>query len=48
MASRVFMLKTDEFMRLMTKEHILGKVVAYVYVIEFQKRGKCTAQWLSL
>lgn len=48
MAARVFMLKVDHFMDLIKNKHILGKVIAYVYIIEFQKRGKGFLTLLSL
>ncbi|XP_058727025.1 uncharacterized protein LOC131598443 [Vicia villosa] len=37
--SRVFKLKFDELLSDLTKKGILGKVLAYMYTIEFQKRG---------
>ena len=37
--ARVFRLKKDELINDIYKHHIFGRVVAYVYVIEFQKRG---------
>ncbi|UYV62704.1 hypothetical protein LAZ67_2001639, partial [Cordylochernes scorpioides] len=37
--SRVFNLKSKELIRDLIKNQIFGKVVAYVYTIEFQKRG---------
>ncbi|MCH86997.1 helicase-like protein, partial [Trifolium medium] len=37
--ARVFKIKLDELMKDLTKKHILGRVVAYMYTIEFQKRG---------
>jgi len=37
--ARVFKMKKDEFIDDIYKKHIFGHVVAYVYVIEFQKRG---------
>ena len=37
--SRVFKLKKDQLMNDLTKGKIYGKVVAYLWVIEFQKRG---------
>lgn len=40
MAAKVFMLKVERFMSLMKEQHILGKIIAYVYVVEFQKRGE--------
>ncbi|XP_058726418.1 uncharacterized protein LOC131597759 [Vicia villosa] len=37
--SRVFIIKLDELLSDLTKKHVLGRVVAYIYTIEFQKRG---------
>ncbi|XP_058742520.1 uncharacterized protein LOC131615017 [Vicia villosa] len=37
--SKVFKMKFDELMVDLTKRHVLGKVLAYIYTIEFQKRG---------
>ncbi|KAK7089794.1 hypothetical protein V1264_024238 [Littorina saxatilis] len=37
--ARVFKLHLAELINDITKRHVLGKPVAYVYVIEFQKRG---------
>ncbi|XP_058733726.1 uncharacterized protein LOC131605381 [Vicia villosa] len=37
--SRVFKIKLDELLSDLTKKHVLGRVVAYIYIIEFQKRG---------
>ncbi|XP_058758996.1 uncharacterized protein LOC131632231, partial [Vicia villosa] len=37
--SKVFKMKFDELMVDITKRHVLGKVLAYIYTIEFQKRG---------
>lgn len=39
LCSRVFNLKLKCLLEDITKKHVLGKVVAYVYTIEFQKRG---------
>lgn len=39
LCSRVFNLKLRSLLHDLTKKHVLGKVVAYVYTIEFQKRG---------
>lgn len=36
---RIFKMKLDELMDDLLKRNIFGKVIAYVYVIEFQKRG---------
>ncbi|KAI5413759.1 hypothetical protein KIW84_058058 [Lathyrus oleraceus] len=37
--SRVFKMKFDELLSDLTKKSLLGKVLAYMYTIEFQKRG---------
>ncbi|XP_055352995.1 uncharacterized protein LOC129598933 [Paramacrobiotus metropolitanus] len=37
--ARVFKLKLDELMKDILKKKVFGTVTAYVYVIEFQKRG---------
>ena len=37
--SRVFQLKVEELMRRIRKHRIFGTVIAFVYVIEFQKHG---------
>ncbi|XP_058775057.1 uncharacterized protein LOC131649304 [Vicia villosa] len=37
--SKVFKIKFDELMTDITKRHVLGKVIAFMYTIEFQKRG---------
>ncbi|KAI5387620.1 hypothetical protein KIW84_073638 [Lathyrus oleraceus] len=37
--SRVFKMKFDELLSDLTKKNLLGKVLAYMYTIEFQKRG---------
>ena len=39
MVVRVFNSKLEEFKKDILKNHVLGKVRAYSYVIEFQKRG---------
>ena len=39
LVATVFKLKLDEFFEDVLKRHVLGKVVAYTSVIEFQKRG---------
>jgi hypothetical protein len=36
---RVFRSKLETMKEMLTKKHILGIVKAYVYVVEFQKRG---------
>jgi hypothetical protein len=37
--SRVFQLKKDAIIKDIYKNGVLGRTVAYVYAIEFQKRG---------
>ncbi|XP_019451814.1 PREDICTED: uncharacterized protein LOC109353911 [Lupinus angustifolius] len=37
--SRVFKIKFEELLQDLKKRHVLGKVIAYMYTIEFQKRG---------
>ncbi|KAF1872358.1 hypothetical protein Lal_00016656 [Lupinus albus] len=37
--SRVFKMKIEELLHDLKKIHVLGKVLAYMYTIEFQKRG---------
>ncbi|MBW0567993.1 hypothetical protein O181_107708 [Austropuccinia psidii MF-1] len=37
--TRVFYLKLQSMMRDLTKKNFLGKVVSYVYTVEFQKQG---------
>ncbi|KAG4958861.1 hypothetical protein JHK87_035494 [Glycine soja] len=37
--SRVFRLKYEQMLSDLTKNHLFGKVVAYIHTIEFQKRG---------
>jgi len=39
LVDRFFHAKLEELKKKLTKEDILGKVRAYVYVVEFQKRG---------
>ncbi|KAE8260490.1 hypothetical protein A4X13_0g301 [Tilletia indica] len=39
LVSRVFWLKLDELLRTLTKQHVMGEVLAYCYSVEFQKRG---------
>lgn len=45
---RVFRAKLEEMKRLLIKEGILGMVKAYVYVVEFQKRGLPHAHFLLI
>ncbi|XP_051155716.1 uncharacterized protein LOC127278181 [Leptopilina boulardi] len=37
--ARVFELKKEEFINIIVKEKLFGEVQAYVYVVEYQKRG---------
>ncbi len=39
LTARVFNIKLREMMKDLCEKHWLGKVIAYIYVIEFQKRG---------
>jgi hypothetical protein len=39
LVARVFRAKLETMKDMLTKNHILGVVKAYVYVVEFQKRG---------
>ena len=39
LVARVFKLKKDELLKDIYKRRVIGSVAAYVYVIEFQKRG---------
>ena len=39
LTTRVFHIKLQEMMKDLCKKHYLGRVIAHVYVIEFQKRG---------
>ena len=39
LTARVFHKKLQHLMELLLKKHVLGKVVAHCYVVEFQKRG---------
>jgi hypothetical protein len=45
---RVFRAKLEELKNLLFKKHILGKVKACVYVVEFQKRGLPHAHFLLI
>jgi hypothetical protein len=44
----VFRAKLEELNNLLFKKHILGKVKAHVYVLEFQKRGLPHAHFLLI
>ena len=37
--ARVFKLKVDELRNDLFKRNVLGRVLAYIFVVEFQKRG---------
>lgn len=39
LVNRVFNMKLNNFMKRMTKDHVMGEVIAFMSVIEFQKRG---------
>ncbi|AQL05265.1 hypothetical protein ZEAMMB73_Zm00001d046964 [Zea mays] len=45
---RIFRAKLEELKKRLTKQHILGKIHAYVYVVEFQKRGLPHAHFLLI
>jgi hypothetical protein len=45
---RAFRAKLEELKNLLFKKHILGKVKAHVYVVEFQKRGLPHAHFLLI
>jgi hypothetical protein len=45
---RVFRAKLEEMKKELLQEHILGKVKAYTYVVEFQKRGLPHAHFLLI
>ena len=46
--ARVFRAKLETMKDMLTKENILGVVKAYVYVVEFQKRGLPHAHFLLI
>lgn len=46
LVARVFKIKKDALLKLITKNGIFGKCVAHIYVIEFQKRGLPHAHFL--
>ncbi|KAI5413928.1 hypothetical protein KIW84_058176 [Lathyrus oleraceus] len=46
--SRIFKMKFDQLLPDLNKKGVLGKVVAYMYTIEFQKRGLSRAYILLL
>lgn len=39
LVTRVFRMKLDQLIHEITKEHVLGRVIDKLHVIEFQKRG---------
>lgn len=39
LVARVFNIKKEHLLHMITEEELFGKVIAWVYVIEFQKRG---------
>jgi hypothetical protein len=47
-SARVFYCKLEKLKNDLFKHHVLGRVVAYVYVIEFQKRGLPHAHMLLI
>ena len=48
LVSRVFRAKLEAMKKKLLKNDILGKVPAYVYVVEFQKRGLPHAHFLLI
>ncbi|XP_076937089.1 uncharacterized protein LOC143604518 [Bidens hawaiensis] len=48
LVSRVFRAKLEDLKEQLLKKHLLGEVKAYVYVIEFQKRGLPHAHFLLI
>ncbi|KAL9992858.1 putative helitron helicase-like domain-containing protein [Helianthus debilis subsp. tardiflorus] len=48
LVSRIFRAKLEDLKEQLFKKHLLGKVKAYVYVIEFQKRGLPHAHFLLI
>uniref|UniRef100_I1PRC3 ATP-dependent DNA helicase n=1 Tax=Oryza glaberrima TaxID=4538 RepID=I1PRC3_ORYGL len=45
---RVFRAKLEDLKKQLFEKHILGKVIAHVYVVEFQKRGLSHAHFLLI
>jgi hypothetical protein len=39
LTARIFHIKLQELLKDLLQKNCLGKVIAYIYVIEFQKRG---------
>ncbi|RCV11374.1 hypothetical protein SETIT_2G180700v2 [Setaria italica] len=48
LVSRVFRAKLEELKKMLMEKYILGKVRAFVYVVEFQKRGLPHAHFLLI
>jgi hypothetical protein len=48
LVAQVFRAKLEELKRRLLHNDILGKVRAYIYVVEFQKRGLPHAHWLLI
>jgi hypothetical protein len=48
LVARVFRIKLNSLMKDLTKNHALGHVEAFVYTIEFQKRGTFLLIYLML
>ncbi|XP_022008025.1 uncharacterized protein LOC110907339 [Helianthus annuus] len=48
LVSRIFRAKLEDLKEQLFKKHLLGEVLAYVYVIEFQKRGLPHAHFLLI
>ncbi|XP_076927855.1 uncharacterized protein LOC143591556 [Bidens hawaiensis] len=48
LVSRVFRAKLEDLKEQILKKHLLGEVKAYIYVIEFQKRGLPHAHFLII
>nr|XP_043639169.1 uncharacterized protein LOC122610240 [Erigeron canadensis] len=46
--SRVFHAKLEDLKKQLLEKHVLGEVRAYVYIIEYQKRGLPHAHWLLI
>ncbi|RLN30633.1 hypothetical protein C2845_PM05G09100 [Panicum miliaceum] len=48
LVTRVFRAKLEVMKNMLLKKEILGKIKAYVYVVEFQKRGLPHAHFLLI
>ncbi|KAL6508488.1 hypothetical protein OROHE_021621 [Orobanche hederae] len=48
LVARVFRARNEEFKDEIVKKKLLGEVAAYLYVIEFQKRGLPHAHWIII